>query len=101
MSANLEDPAMAMDWKRSILTPIPKKGSTKECANHQTIALISHASKAMLKILHLGFSIMGTKNFQMFRLGLEKEEELEIKLPTFAGSQRKQGNFRKTPISVS
>ena len=40
------------DWKRSILIPIPKKGSTKECANHRTIALISHTSKVMLKILH-------------------------------------------------
>ena len=40
------------DWKRSILIPIPKKVSTKECSNHQTIALISHASKVMLKILH-------------------------------------------------
>ena len=40
------------DWKRSILIPIPKKGSTKECANHWTIAFISHASKVMLKILH-------------------------------------------------
>ena len=40
------------DWKRSILIPIPKKGSTKECANHRTVALISHASKVMLKILH-------------------------------------------------
>ena len=40
------------DWKRSILIPFPKKGSTKECANHWTIALISHASKVMLKILH-------------------------------------------------
>ena len=40
------------DWKRSILTPIPKKGGTKECSNLQTIALISHASKVMLKILH-------------------------------------------------
>ena len=40
------------DWKRSILIPIPKKGSTKECANHQIIALISHASKVRLKILH-------------------------------------------------
>ena len=40
------------DWKRSILIPIPKKGSTKERANHQTIALIFHASKVMLKILH-------------------------------------------------
>ena len=54
------------DWKRSILLPISKKGNTKECANHQTIALISQASKVMLKILHsrfmldciLGFSIM-------------------------------------------
>ena len=39
-------------WKKSILIPIPKKGSTKECSDHQTIALISHASKVMLKILH-------------------------------------------------
>ena len=42
------------DWKRSILIPIPKKGSTKECSNHQTVAFISHASKIMLKILHAG-----------------------------------------------
>ena len=62
------------DWKTSILIPITKKGNTKECANHQTIALISYASKVMLKILHmLGFSIMQTKNFQMSKLGLEKE----------------------------
>ena len=40
------------DWKRSILIPIPKKDSTKECANHLKITLISHASKVMLKILH-------------------------------------------------
>ena len=38
------------DWTRSILIPILKKCSTKECANHWTIALISHASKVMLKI---------------------------------------------------
>ena len=40
------------DWKKSIFIPIPKKGSTKESSNHWTIALISHASKVMLKILH-------------------------------------------------
>ena len=40
------------DWKRSILNIIPKKGGTKECANDWTIALISHASKVMGKILH-------------------------------------------------
>ena len=40
------------DWKRSVFIPIPKKGNAKECANHRTIELISHANKVMLKILH-------------------------------------------------
>ena len=39
------------DWKRSVFTPIPNKGTAKECSNYCTIALISHASKVMLKIL--------------------------------------------------
>ena len=39
------------DWKRSAFIPIPKKGNDKECSNYRTIALISHASKVMLKIL--------------------------------------------------
>ena len=39
------------DWKRSVFIPIPKKDSAKECSNYRTIALISHASKVMLKIL--------------------------------------------------
>ena len=39
------------DWKRSVFIPIPKKGSSKECSNYCTIALISHTSKVMLKIL--------------------------------------------------
>ena len=39
------------DWKRSVFTPIPKKGNAKECSSYRTIALISHASKVMLKIL--------------------------------------------------
>ena len=38
-------------WKRSVFIPIPKKGNDKECSNYRTIALISHASKVMLKIL--------------------------------------------------
>ena len=57
--------------------------------------------RSCLKSCMLGFSIMQTKNFQMFKLGLEKEEELEIKLLTFAGSERKLGNSRKTSTSVS
>ena len=39
------------DWKRSVFIPIPKKGNAKECSNYHTIAVISHASKVMLKIL--------------------------------------------------
>ena len=41
----------SQDWKRSVLIPIPKKGNAKECSNYRTIALTSHASKEMLKIL--------------------------------------------------
>ena len=43
------------DWKRSVFIPIPKKDNTKECSNYHTIALISHASKVMLKILQVRF----------------------------------------------
>ena len=39
------------DWKRSVSIPIPKKGNAKECSNYCAIALISHTSKVMLKIL--------------------------------------------------
>ena len=39
------------DWKRSVFIPIPKKGNAKECLNYRTIALVSHASKVILKIL--------------------------------------------------
>ena len=52
MPANLENSAVAMDWKRSVFIPIPKKGNAKECSNYYTIALIAHAGKAVLKILH-------------------------------------------------
>ena len=51
MPANLEKSAVPQDWKRSVFIPIPKKGNAEECSNYHTIALISHASKVMLKIL--------------------------------------------------
>ena len=56
MPANLENSALAKDWKRSIFIPIPKKGNAKECANYCTIVLLSHASKVMLKILQVGLN---------------------------------------------
>ena len=51
MPANLENSAVATGLKRSVFIPIPKKGNAKECSNYHTIALISYASKVMLKIL--------------------------------------------------
>ena len=51
MPANLENSAVAQDWKRSVFIPIPKKGNAKECSNYLTIALISQTSKELLKIL--------------------------------------------------
>ena len=88
------------DWKRSVFIPIPKKGNAKECSNYRKIALISHASKVMLKILQARLQQYWTVNFQMFKLVLEKAEEPEIKLPTSAGSWKKQERSRKISISA-
>ena len=88
------------DWKRSVFIPITKKGNAKECSNYCTIALISHASKVMLKILQSRLQHTWSVNFQMFKLVLEKAEESDIKLPTSAGSSKKQESSRKTSISA-
>ena len=89
MPANLENSAVATGLEKASFHSNPKKGNDKECSNYRTIALISHASKVMLKILQTGFSNMWTMNFQMFKLVLEKVKEQEIKLPTSAGSTKK------------
>ena len=51
MPANLENSAVATGLAKSVFILIPKKGNAKECSNYRTVALISHASKVMLKIL--------------------------------------------------
>ena len=58
MTANLENSAVATGLERSDFIPIPKKGNAKECSNYHTIAVISHASKVMLKFSKPGFSNM-------------------------------------------
>ena len=88
----------SQDWKRSVFIPISKKGNVKECSNYPTIALISHASKVMLKIFKPDFNSMRT--MIMFNVVLLKAEESEIKLPTSAGSLKKQESSRKTSISA-
>ena len=87
------------DWKRSVFIPIPKKGNARECSNYHTIALISHSSKVMLKILQASFNSMRTVNFHMFKLVLEKAEEPEIKLSTSTGSSKSKSS-RKPSTSA-
>ena len=88
------------DWKRLVFIPVPKKGNAKERSKYHTIALISHASKVMLKILQARLQRYVNENFQMFKLVLDKAEEPEIKLPVSAGSSKKQESSRKTSIST-
>ena len=88
------------DWKRSVFIPIPKKGNAKECSNYRTIALISQASKVMFKILQVRVQQYVNKNFQMFKLDLEKAEQPEIKLPTSMGLLEKQESSRKASTSA-
>ena len=88
------------DWKRSVFIPIPKKGNAKQCSNYHTIALISHASKQCSKFSKPGFNNTSIMDFQLCRLDFEKAEEPEIKLPTSAGSSKKQECSRKTSISA-
>ena len=89
------------DWKRSVFIPIPKKGNAKECSNYRTIVLISHTSKVMLKILQTRLQQYVKHELPDDQAGfLEKAEEPEIKLPTSAGSWKKQESSRKTSISA-
>ena len=88
------------EWKRSGFIPIPKKDNAKECSNYRTIALISHASKVMLKILQARLQQYVNRELSDVQAGLEKEEEPEVKLPTSTGSWKKQESSIKTSISA-
>ena len=88
------------DWKRSVFIPIPKKGNAKECSNYHTIALISHASKVMLKILQSRLHQYMNCELPDFQVGFRKAEEAEIKLPASTQSWKKQGSSRRISISA-
>ena len=100
MPANLENSAVAKDWKRSVFIPIPKKGNAKECSHYHTIARILHDREVMLKILQAWLQQYVNVNSLMFKLVLEKSEKPEIKLPTSTGSWKKEESSRKTSISA-
>ena len=88
------------DWKRSIFILIPKKDNAKECSKYHTIALISHVSKVILKILQARLQQYVNRELPDVQSGFRKSRGTEIKLPTSAGSWKKQESSRKASISV-
>ena len=86
------------DWKRSVFIPIPNKGNAKECSNYHTIALISHASKVMLKILQAGLQPYVNCELPEVQAGFRKGRGTKVKLPTSVGSSK---NMRISKISTS
>ena len=78
------------DWKSSVFIPIPKKDNAKECSNYHTIALISHTSKVMLKILQDRLQQYVNCELPDVQAGFRKGRGAEMKLPTSAGSWKKQ-----------
>ena len=89
MPINLENSAEATDWNRSVFSPIPKKDNAKECLNYCTIALVSHASKVMLKILQAKLQQYVNCELPDVQGGFRKGREPEIKLPLSTGSLKK------------
>ena len=101
MLANLENSAVATELKKISFHSKPKERQCPKCPNSRTIALISHASKVMLKILQARLQQYVDHELPDVQLVLEKAEEPEIKLPTPARSSKKQKSSRKTSISAS
>ena len=78
------------------------KGNAKEYSNYHTVALVSHASKVMLKILQPRLQQYVNVNRELpdVQDGFEKAEEPEIQLPTSAGSSKRQESSRKTSTAA-
>ena len=86
------------DWKRSVFIPIPKKGDAKESSNYRTIALISHASKVMLKIIQARQYV--NRDLPDIQAGFREGRGTRDQIATSAGSWKKQESSRKTSISA-
>ena len=86
MPANLENSAVATGLEKVSFHSNSKERQCQKCPNYRTTALISHASKVMLKILQARLQQYMNRELPDVQLVLEKAEEPEIKLPTSAGS---------------
>ena len=84
------------DWKRSVFTPIPKKGNDKECSNYCTIALISHTSKVMLKILQARFQQYVNRELPDVQAGFRKGRGNRDQIANIRWIIKKQENFQNS-----
>ena len=100
MPANLENSAVATGLEKVSFHLDPKERQCQKCSNYRTIALISHASKVMLKILQARLQQYMNCELPDVQAGFRKAEEPEIKMPTSAGSWKKQESSRKASISA-
>uniref|UniRef100_A0A4W2HH93 RNA-directed DNA polymerase n=1 Tax=Bos indicus x Bos taurus TaxID=30522 RepID=A0A4W2HH93_BOBOX len=88
------------DWKRSVFISIPKKGNAKECSNYHTIALISHASKVMLKILQARLQQYVNRELPDVQAGFRKGRGTRDQIANICWVIKKQESSRKTSISA-
>ena len=83
------------DWKRSVFIPIPKKDNAKECSNYHTIALISHASKVMLKILQARLQQYVNHELPDVQAGFRKGRETRNQIANIRWVIKKGREFQK------
>ena len=88
------------DWKRSVFIPIPKKGNAKECSNYRTTALISHASKVMLKILPARLQQYVNHELPDVQAGFRKDRGTRDQIANICCIMEKAREFQKTSISA-
>ena len=83
------------DWKRSVFIPIPKKGNPKECSNYRTIALISHASEVMLKILQARLQQYVNQELPDVQGGFRKDRGTRNQIANICWIIKKAREFQK------
>ena len=88
------------DWKRSVFILIPKKGNAKECSNYCTIALISHASKVMLKSLQARLQQYMNCKLPDVQAGFRKGRGTRDQIANIHWINKKVSEFQKTSISA-
>ena len=88
------------DWKRSVFIPIPKKGNAKECSNYHTVALISHASKVMLKILQARIQQYVNHELPDVQAGFRKGRGTRDQIANIHWIWKKQESSRKMSTSA-